>query len=67
MLRYLFRRTLFAIPTLLVISMVVFGLSKCAPNEPGLELGDNAYGSLQQQEEAVRLRAQLLGLDKPVF
>jgi len=67
MLQYIIRRILLAIPTLLVISMAVFGLSKCAPSEPALELGDEAYGNLQQQEKAVLLRAQQLGLDKPVF
>lgn len=67
MLRYLLRRILLAIPTLLVISMVIFGLSKCAPRDPALDLGDSAFGSLQQQEAAIRLRATQLGHDKPVF
>jgi peptide/nickel transport system permease protein len=67
MLRYILRRILLAVPTLLFISMVIFGLSKCAPRDPALDLGDSTFGSLQEQEAAIRLRATQLGLDKPVF
>ncbi len=67
MLRYLLRRTLLSIPTLIVISMLIFGLSKCAPHEPALDLGEGTFGNLQQEEAAVRLRAGQLGLDKPLF
>lgn len=67
MLRYLLRRTLLAVPTLFVISLTIFGLSKCAPRDPALELGEGSFGDWQQEEAAVRLRASQLGLDKPVF
>lgn len=67
MLRYFLRRILLAIPTLLVISMVVFGLSKCAPRDPSLDLGESTFSNWQQQDAAILLRATQLGLDKPVF
>ncbi|MBV6439698.1 MAG: hypothetical protein EPGJADBJ_01345 [Saprospiraceae bacterium] len=68
MLRYLIRRTLLSIPTLIVISMVIFGLSKCAPRDPELELGDDAaFGTLRQQDEAIYKRAERLGFNKPLF
>lgn len=67
MFRYIIRRILLAIPTLLVISLAIFGLSKCAPRDPALELGEASFGDYKQQESAVRLRAEKLGLDKPSF
>jgi peptide/nickel transport system permease protein len=47
--------------------MAIFGLSKCAPRDPALELGEGMYGDIRQQEDAIRLRAAQLGLDKPIF
>lgn len=67
MLRYVIRRILLAAPTLLVISMAVFGLSKCAPHDRALDLGENLSGDLRQQEAAIRRKAEQLGLDKPAF
>lgn len=67
MFRYILRRVLLAFPTLLIISMAVFGLSKCTPREPALEMGDSVFGTLQAQEIAIRQRAKYFGLDKPVF
>ncbi len=60
MLKYLFRRILIFIPTLLAISLIAFWLSKMAPqklpvpDEPGFEL-------------ALESMAKRMGLDKPVF
>ena len=67
MLRYLTRRFSLSMLALLLISMMVFGLSKCVSREPALELDEGVSGDLQQQEQAVRLRAGQLGLDKPLF
>lgn len=67
MLRYTLRRILLAVPTLLIISMVVFGLSKCAPYDKALESEDGSFSSLRQQEAAIRRKAERLGLDKPAF
>lgn len=67
MLKYFIRRTLLAIPTLFVISVAIFGLSKCSPNDPGLEQEEGVSGSIRQQETSTRLKAQILGVDKPIF
>lgn len=67
MLRYIFRRLVSAIPTLLIISVVVFGLGKCTPHDPVLYLGDDSVASFQEREAATRLRARLAGVDKPLF
>lgn len=67
MLRYIIRRILLAIPTLIVISVAIFGLSKCTPRDPALDLGDSSFSSYRQQEAAAMLRAAQLGLDKPAF
>ncbi len=60
MLKYLFRRILFFIPTLLVISLIAFWLSKVAPGDP-LPADDPEF------EMAFEKTAERLGLDKPVF
>lgn len=70
MLRYVVRRLLFAIPTLLIISLAVFGISKCAPGDP-IEnaFGDNLQTSNDPIESAAifRHKAGMLGIDKPMF
>lgn len=70
MLRYLLRRTALALPTLLVISLVTFGLSKCAPVDPVREVyGVSLLPTLdpEAQGQAYRQNAAKLGLDKPAF
>lgn len=70
MLRYVLRRLLIAIPTLLIISLAVFGISKCAPGDPV----ENIFGeemiqifTPEQLSENYRRKVAQLGLDKPVF
>ena len=70
MLRYALKRILLSIPTLLIISLAVFGISKCAPGDPveavnAQELKVSADQA--QNAEYYRLSAAKLGLDKPVF
>lgn len=70
MLRYAIRRLLISLPTLLVISIAVFSLNKCAPGDPVLlTFKDDEQQSVNQDEyaEHYRLKAAELGLDKPVF
>lgn len=70
MLRYLLRRILLAIPTLLVVSMLVFVLNKCAPGDPVTQIyGVNFLSSAdpEAQSAVYQLNAAKLGLDKPVF
>ncbi len=70
MLRYVLRRLLLALPTLLVITLITFGLSKCAPGDPVSRIyGENLSGSLDPEAQARSYaeNARKLGLDKPVF
>ena len=69
-LKYLLRRTILAIPTLLVISFLAFGLGKCAPGDPVVNVfGEEVYNTLDpaQQAEKYRSHAVRLGLDAPTF
>ena len=70
MLRYFLRRLFIAIPTLLIVSLAVFGISKCAPGDPveaffSEEVRTTAEPG--QEAEQYKRSAQQLGLDKPVF
>lgn len=72
MLLYIFRRILLFIPTLFVISLMAFALSKFAPGDP-VELlnkgkgGDDQNTNSQAGEQSYRQTAHRLGLDLPVF
>lgn len=72
MLRYLIKRILIFIPTLLVISLLAFGLSKVAPGDP-IELvnrGGSMGGVEQSLPDADRIyqeTAAFLGLNQPAF
>lgn len=74
MLHYLIKRLLFFVPTLLLISVVAFGLSKCAPGDPvenflrnrgGTDL--NSLQGVRDAERNYRQTAIQLGNDKPPF
>lgn len=68
MLRYFLRRLLFAIPTLLIVSLTVFGISKCAPGDPVESLFPEEMQTKPGQEtRQYENAARQLGLDKPVF
>lgn len=70
MLRYVIRRLIVSIPTLLIISLAVFGLSKCAPGDPIVEVfGEETIVLLEPQQvaENYRRKAAQLGLNKPLF
>ena len=70
MLPYIFRRILLALPTLLIISLITFGLSKCATGDPVREVyRDNSPPTLDPEAQAAAYRqlAVTLGQDKPVF
>lgn len=69
MLRYLLKRLLIFIPTLIAISLLAFGLSKLAPGDPVEQIigAGPAGSSLMDRERAYAETAALLGLDKPVF
>ena len=61
MIHYIFRRTLIAIPTLLVISFIIFAILDLAPNDP--------TGNLPMTvppEVRAKIRSSL-GLDEPMY
>lgn len=47
--RYIVRRTLFAIPTLIVISLLIFGLLELAPGDPTSQLPLNVPAEVRDQ------------------
>ncbi len=70
MFRYLLKRILLFVPTLLLISLLAFGLSKVAPGDPVESVNkksDNDGTYLKDRERVYKETARLLGLDKPVF
>jgi peptide/nickel transport system permease protein len=73
MITYFLRRTLLAVPTLLVVSFLVFMLSRQTPGDPVLALQQGSgtatsdYASVELQDQAYRKTASFLGLDKPQF
>ncbi|MBK8554733.1 MAG: hypothetical protein IPL65_02660 [Lewinellaceae bacterium] len=70
MLRYLIRRVLLFVPTMLVISLFTFGLSKCAPYDPvAAVLGDDMVSGLDPEALAREYsrKAKQLKIDKPAF
>ncbi len=73
MLRYVLKRILLFIPTLIIISILGFGLSQCTPGDPveyripgGGEQG-NSISSLRAYEKVYRREAQKIGADQPPF
>jgi len=75
MLKYVLKRITYFIPTLLIISLITFGLSKITPGDPvKLALGnkDNGGDAGQAQEKmanekAYYEKAENLGLNLPTF
>ena len=75
MLKYIFKRILIFIPTLIIISLVIFALSKIAPGDPvelklqgGLSTGDTGQLADKQAGENQYFEvASEMGLDLPVF
>lgn len=68
---YILRRLLLFVPTLLVISLIAFGLSKSAPGDPVLLYLEGA-GNSEVAETPLRDRTftevrRKLGIDKPAF
>ena len=68
MIRYLLYRIALFIPTLLVISLLAFGLSKVAPGDPVLIImRNNPDSDLNYSERIYNQIATRLGLNKPTF
>lgn len=72
MLSYILQRIAIFIPTLFVISLAAFALSKMAPGDPVDLLlkgqsGESGQKDLKSSESTYREKAEQLGLDLPVF
>lgn len=72
MLQYLIKRLLLFLPTLLVVSLLAFGLSRCTPGDPiQCYLPDSIDGKYSmnpaQYQRAYTREAKKLGWDKPAF
>ncbi|MGK7875949.1 MAG: ABC transporter permease [Xenococcaceae cyanobacterium] len=63
MLRYLVKRLLFSIPTLIAISMVIFAILALAPGDPMGEFAANPSITAEVRENIRRS----LGLDQPIY
>lgn len=62
MLKYFFKRLLFAIPTLIAISIIIFGILAIAPGDP---MGEFAANPSITEEVRENIRRSL-GLDQPI-
>ena len=67
MVQYLIKRILIFIPTLLLISLIAFGLSKMAPGDPVDTPDGGVENSIVNTEKIYEERAEFLGLNKPAF
>lgn len=70
MVRYLIKRLLLILPTLLVITLLTFLISTNTPGDPvamQLQQDESSFRQWQQSETQYRQRRAALGLDKPLF
>ena len=67
MARYLARRLLVAIPTLLALSFLIFLLVSNAPGDPAEEYARKRSGSQEATAQDIRNAQKELGLDRPFF
>lgn len=72
MLKYIIKRILIFIPTLLIISLITFFLSTTAPGDPVEQMlssrsDQGSSANLQASEQAYIEKRQQLGLDLPIF
>ncbi|MDP8962320.1 MAG: ABC transporter permease [Actinomycetota bacterium] len=63
---YILRRLLLAVPTLLGLSLLVFGLAVIAPGDPAEELARRRSGSGEVIPAEVERAREELGLDRPL-
>jgi peptide/nickel transport system permease protein len=65
--RYLARRLLVAVPTLLALSFLIFLLVTNAPGDPAEEYARRRSGSQEATAQDIRNAQKELGLDRPYF
>ncbi len=72
MKKYILRRLLLTIPLVFIITVILFAFINLAPGDPvdamidPLELGEEAYSSVVDFEEAKEQAREALGLNKPI-
>ena len=69
MFQYIIKRFVYFLPTLLIISFLVFGLSKCVPNDP-IDPPQNEISSKTDLSNAIKdyeRLAEIYGLTGPAF
>ena len=72
MITYVAKRLLLFLPTIFVITLLVFAISQIAPGDPVLILNadlatNTGLGDLPEEERIYRETAARLGIDKPLF
>ncbi|MFK7774005.1 MAG: ABC transporter permease subunit [Saprospiraceae bacterium] len=68
MFKYTVKRILYFFPTLIAISFLAFGLSKCTPGDPADKCEDNSsIAAVNNCEIEYRRLAELYGLTGPTF
>jgi len=68
MFKYIIKRILYFFPTLIVISFLAFGLSKCTPGDPCYkDPNQGSLSSLKYAETDYKLCRERLGLSGPTF
>lgn len=72
MLNYLFKRLIQFVPSLVVLSLLIFGLSRLSPGDPVQSLLEEIQSngkeySLKQESELIRNLKHELGIDIPPF
>lgn len=72
MLHYLFQRVLLFVPTLLIITLIAFGLTRLAPGDPAaVKAGVGAEGALSARnvisQETFELWRKQMRLDRPII
>ena len=67
MRQYLFKRLLLYFPTILLVTLLVFGLMRVIPGEPALLILGGASGDANFTDEDLRKMRHELGTDRPIY
>ena len=65
--QYLFKRLLLYFPTILLVTLLVFGLMRVIPGEPALLILGGASGDANFTDEDLRKMRHELGTDRPIY
>ena len=67
MRQYLVKRLLLYLPTILLVTLLVFGLMRVIPGEPALLILGGASGDANFTDEDLRKMRHELGTDRPIY